>query len=153
MHPLPNLSHLPHDSASNAAEVHLTLALVQLRHARRLTRRSIINDGSGTSIVVTWNSAPRCGRADVGRGGGGEVGRKIRDGQRPFRPSMVSPLMIPGIQGFYHYFRPSAKSWGYLSDFPSLPTFFFLLAAQDNSKTRSYGIVDDHAIIIISEPR
>ena len=65
MHALPNLSHLRHDSASNEAEVHLTLALVQLRHARLFIRRFVIDDGSGTSIVVTWNFVHKYGRADV----------------------------------------------------------------------------------------
>jgi hypothetical protein len=65
MQSLPNLSHLPHDSASNETEVHLTLALVQLRHARLLTRRFVIDDGSGTSIVATWDFVQRCGLADV----------------------------------------------------------------------------------------
>lgn len=65
MHVLPNLSHLVHDSASNEAEVHLTLALVQLRQARLLTRRSIVDDGSGASIVATWIFVDRYGQADV----------------------------------------------------------------------------------------
>ena len=65
---MPNLSHLPHDSAPNEAEVHLTLALVQLRHARLLTRRFIIDDGSGTSIVVTWDFVQRYGPAGVNCG-------------------------------------------------------------------------------------
>jgi hypothetical protein len=64
---LPNLSHLAHDSAPKEAEVHLTLALVQLRHARLLTRRFIIDDGSGTSIVVTWDFVQRYGLAGVNR--------------------------------------------------------------------------------------
>jgi len=42
----------------------LTLALVQLRHARLRTGRFIIDDGSGTSILAAWGFVQRYGPAD-----------------------------------------------------------------------------------------
>lgn len=120
MHSLPNLSHLPHDSAPNEAEVHLTLALVQLRHARLFTRRFIIDDGSGTSIVATWDFVQRYGPAGPADVRGPSENTLVMGRQRPIRPDMISALMSPGIEGL-NYFRPSVKTSG-MSCFPCRPS-------------------------------